>query len=305
MLTAIAAFAARRLAAAVLLVAVVSTSALVLVRLAPGDATTSLTLARVDEATIAATREKLGLDRPISAQLLAWVGGLARLDLGQSSTYGRPVRDLIGERAINTARLASVALVLAMAVGLPLGLITGARPDGLAAACVTPVSIALVSCPPIVGALGLMLIALRTGWLSVSPGAIVLPALALALPLAAIIERIQSQATADVIGGPGAQGAAARGLPRWRVLWIHTARQAARPVLGVFGVTLGSLFSGSLAVEWVTSWPGLGRLMYDAIVGRDLFLVAGCALVGAMLIAIGNFVGDLLLAAADPRSVQS
>lgn len=297
----LAAFVARRLAAALVLIVVVSSGALLLVRLAPGDATTDLVLAHVDAATIAETRARLGLDRPFAAQLGGWLRGLAHFDLGQSSTFGRPVADLVGERAVNTARLASIALVFAALIGVPLGLLTGSAPRGAVALCVAPVSIALVSCPPIVGAFGLMVLAINTRWLSIAPGAVLLPALALALPLAAMLERVQSQATAEVMSGPGAGALAARGVPPWRVLWIHTARQALRPVLGIFGVILGSLFSGSLAVEWVTSWPGLGRLMYDAIVSRDLFLVAGCALCGAVLIAVGNLAGDLARALADPR----
>jgi peptide/nickel transport system permease protein len=297
----LAAFAARRLLAAVVLVVVASSSALLLVRLAPGDATTELALAHVDAATLAEARERLGLDRPFSAQLGAWVRGLAHLDLGQSTRFGRPVADLVWERALNTARLASLALALAALIGLPLGLVSGATPHGLVATCVTPVSIALLSCPPIVGAFGLMAVAIHTRWLSVAPGAVLLPALALALPVAAMLERVQSQATTEVLAAPGAGAAAARGLPPWRLLWIHAARQAVRPVLGIFGVILGGVFSGSLAVEWVTSWPGLGRLMYDGIVGRDLFLVAGCALFGAVLIAIGNLVADVFRGMADPR----
>jgi peptide/nickel transport system permease protein len=296
-----AAFIARRLLAAVALVIVVSSCALLLMRMAPGDATTELALAHVDAATLAATRAELGLDRPAGAQLLVWMRGLSHFDLGRSSTFGRPVTELLGERVINTSVLAVAALGLALAIGLPLGVMTGARPRGILAALDTPISIALVSCPPIVGALGLMAVAVQTGWLSISPGALLVPLMALALPLAAMLERVQSQATTEVIAAPGWGAAAARGLSTNRILWVHSSRQAVRPVLGLFGVILGSLFSGSLAVEWITSWPGLGRLMYDAIVTRDLFLVAGCALMGAVLIATGNFIADVLRGAVDPR----
>jgi len=156
-----------------------------------------------------------------------------------------------------------------------------------------------------VGALALMLFAVQTGWFSTAPGAVLIPALSLALPLAAMIERVQSRATTDVTSTASWQSAAARGLPPWRLLWIHAARQSCRPFLGLFGVVLATLFSGSLAVEWVTSWPGLGRLMYDAIVGRDVFLVAGCALAGALLVAAGNLIADLLRVVADPRVLVS
>jgi ABC-type dipeptide/oligopeptide/nickel transport system permease component len=297
----LATFVVRRTAAALLFVAVVSSFALVLARLAPGDATTELFLAHADAATIAQARERLGLDRPIYVQLGHWLGGLAHFDLGQSSRFGGPVAALVGKRALKTAELALVALVLGTVIGLPLGVLTGARPRGLLAALVTPFSIALVACPPIVGALGLLVLALSTNLLSTAPGSLAVPVLALALPLAAMLERLQSQATSDALGSPDLTAAAARGIPPSRLLWIHATRQSLRPVLGIYGIVIGSLFSGSLAVEWVTAWPGLGRLTYDAIVGRDMFLVAGCALFGAVLIACGNLSADIIRAIVDPR----
>jgi peptide/nickel transport system permease protein len=205
------------------------------------------------------------------------------------------------ESARATAVLAVLALTLATAIGFPLGVLTGAQPRGWLSRFVQPVSLALISCPPIVAALALMLVAVWTGWLSTSPGAVAIPVIALALPLAATIERLQSQATLETMASPDLIAAAARGIPPARLVWIHGARQSLRPVLGVYGLIIGGLFSGSLAVEWVTSWPGLGRLTYDALVHRDLFLVSGCALAGAILIAIGNFAADAARALADPR----
>ena len=107
--------------------------------------------------------------------------------------------------------------------------------------------------------------------------------------------------TAEALAAIDLNAAAARGIPPWRRVWIHAARQSLRPVLGVYGIMIGSLLSGSLAVEVVTSWPGLGRLTYDALVGRDRFLVAGCALAGAVFIALGNLAADLMRGIVDPR----
>ena len=295
------AFLIRRFAGAVVFVAVVSTSALLLVRLAPGDATAELALSGADQATIDEARARLGLDRPVLSQLGAWVTGMARLDLGRSSLYNRPVADLVIERAQHTAALAALVLVIATAIGLPLGVLTGARPRGVLATIVSPLSIALVACPPLVGALGLLLLAVSTGWLSTASGSWAVPTLALALPLAATLERLQAQATAESLAAPDITAAAARGVPSRRLLWIHAARQSLRPVLGVYGIVIGTLFSGSLAVEAITGWPEIGRLMSDALVGRDLFLTAGCALAGGVLIALGNVVADVARALVDPR----
>jgi peptide/nickel transport system permease protein len=297
----LSAFLVRRLLAAIVFVLLVSSSALVLTRVVPGDATSDLAFTRGGEAARAQARARLGLDRPIASQLGAWLAGLARFDLGRSSRFGEPVADLLRDRAGPTAELAAVALGIAMLLGVPIGVLTGARPRGLFARAITPISLALVACPPLVGALGLLWLALATGGLSVEPGRLAVPALALALPLGAMIERLQSQATTDALAAPDLLAAAARGIPRARLLWIHAARRSLRPVLGLFGIVIGTLFSGSLAVEWVTSWPGLGRLTYDAVVGRDVYLVAGCALAGAILIALGNIVADLGRAVVDPR----
>jgi peptide/nickel transport system permease protein len=249
---------------------------------------------------VAKERARLGLDRPIYEQVFVWLRGLARLDLGRTRV-GQPVGALVVDAAANTAILASIALLLATAIGVPLGILTGARPQGWLAKLVLPISIAFLACPPLVGALALLLLAVETGWLSVAPGSIALPALALALPIAASLERLQSQATGEMLAGPEIAAAAARGVPPRRLLWIHAARQSLRPVLGVYGIVIASLFSGSLAVEAITSWPGLGRLMATALTSREVFLTAGCALAGAMLIAAGNLIADVVRAIVDPR----
>jgi len=293
-------FLLRRTLAALLFVAVVSTSAVILTRLAPGDATLGMKEYGYNETQIAAERARLGLDRPIHEQVLVWLRGIVQFDLGQTRAR-QPVRALVFDAAVNTAILAAIALLLATALGVPIGILTGARPHGWLARIVLPISIALVACPPIVGALALLLLAVETGWLSVAPGSLALPALALALPIAASLERLQSQATGETLAGPEITAAAARGVPPARLVWIHAARQSLRPVLGVYGIIIASLFSGSLAVEVITSWPGLGRLMASALTGREVFLTAGCALAGAILIAAGNLIADVLRAIADPR----
>ena len=299
-MTPLAAFVVRRLIAAALFVFIVSTLALLLARLAPGDATAELVLTGADRATIEAARARYGLDRPVTAQLMEWAAGVWRLDLGQSSAYGLPVAPIVAERLLNTAQLAAVALLLATAVGVPLGIVTGSRPGSRIARSVGVISTALIACPPIVGVLLLLFLAVSTGLLSTAPDAIVVPSLALALPLAATLERLQAQATSDALAAPDL-AAAARGIPPDRLLWVHAARQSLRPVLGIYGVLLGTVLSGSLAVETISGWPGLGRLTFDALMSRDLFLIAGCAFGGAAMIAAGNAAVDILRAAIDPR----
>ena len=304
MTLALARFAARRAAAAVLFVLLVSSGAFLLARAAPGDAASELVFSKVDARAITAERERLGLDRPTIALFADWLRGVVSFDLGMSSAYSRPVAALVAERLVNTCMLAAVALGLAVAVGIPLGMATGARPNGLLSHIVSPLSAACVACPPIVGVLLLLFAAVTTGLMSTTPGAMGVPVIALALPLAATLERLQSQATSEALAAPDVTAAAARGIPWRRLLWLHAGRQALAPVLGVFGVLVGGLLSGSLAVESISGWPGLGRLTVDALMARDLFLIAGCALAGAIMVAAANLAADLARAWIDPRTVD-
>jgi ABC-type dipeptide/oligopeptide/nickel transport system permease component len=133
------------------------------------------------------------------------------------------------------------------------------------------------------------------------PRHFVVPTLALAFPVAATLERLQSQSIAEALNRPAVAAARARGIPARRVVWHHAWRQSLGPVLAVYGVIVGSLFSGSFAVEIVTSWPGLAELMRQALVARDTNLVAGCAAAGASFLAAGVLAADVAHALLDPR----
>ena len=194
------------------------------------------------------------------------------------------------------------------------------RSRGPGPALVRAISLAGLSVPPLVGSLTLVFVAARTGWLPVggmtsASGAVLawgpwladlgshmpIPVMALALPLAASLERLQSQSIAGANREPFVAASRARGLTARGSLVRHAWPASLRPLLGLYGVMIGSLFSGSFVVEVVTSWPGLGRLMYDALRARDLYLVAGCAATGAVFLAAGTLIADVLLAIADPR----
>ena len=296
----LAVFLLRRGLAASVFVLVVASAAFLLVQLAPGDAATHLELSGSDPNAAAAMRERLGLYRPMPAQFLAWLKGLATLDLGHSVSFERPVAEVVGTRLLNTVKLASVALLLATAVGIPAGVLTAAASRRWARIS-GGVSVLFLACPPIITALALMLLATRTGWLSTGHGAFALPVLALALPTAAVLERIQSRASAEALAAPGIAAARARGISTPRLIWVHALRQSLAPVLGVYGIVIAAMFSGSVAVETMMTWPGLGDLAVRAVQARDLFLVTGCAAAVAALIAMAQLATDLLRAAIDPR----
>ena len=311
-------FLARRLLFAAVLVFVVSSAALLLARLAPGDVTAQLgPFASAGE--IAVTRARFDLDRSPAEQWTVWVSRALRFDFGESFLYNRPVRSLIGRATANTAALAVVALMAATALGIPLGIFTGSR-RGAAAALVRGISLVCLSVPPLLTSLLLVFIAATTRWFpsggmtsadALDPAwsawlvdvavHLPLPALALALPIAATFERLQAQSMSDTLRQPFALAAVARGVAPRDVIVRHAWRVSVRPICAVYGLAIGSLLSGSFVVEFVTAWPGLGRLMYEALRARDIYLVAGCAAMGGLLLAFGSLVGDLLLAAADPR----
>ena len=312
-------FLVRRLAFAVVLVVAVSSTALLLTRLAPGDVTAQLGPFAAPE-EIARTRARFNLDRSPLEQWATWVMRSARLDFGESYLYNRPVSELLGRAAANTAALATVALVTATLVGIPLGVFTGSRRGGLVPGIVRAASLLCLSLPPLITSLLLVFLASRTGWLPLggmtSVGAmdlswsawladvawhLPLPALALALPIAATFERLQSQSIAEVVHQPFILAALARGVSRGDLIVRHAWRPSLRPICAVYGLAIGALLSGSFVVEYVTAWPGLGRLMYEALRARDIYLVAGCAAVGGLFLALGSIIADLLLAAADPR----
>jgi ABC-type dipeptide/oligopeptide/nickel transport system permease component len=134
---------------------------------------------------------------------------------------------------------------------------------------------------------------------------LVVPVAALALPLIAMFERLQSQAMSEVIGQPYMLATLGRGVPLSRAVWRDAFKGALRPVAAVYGLVVGSLLSGSFAVETITAWPGLGQLMLDALRARDIYLVAGCAAAGSVFLAIGTLMSDAALAIVDPRTADT
>ena len=309
----------RRLGFAILLIFVVSSAALLLTKIAPGDfgqTTAGIDLSAEQREQL---RANLGLNRSAAAQYFSWLGGVLHFDFGRSLLYSRPVSTMVSERALNTAVLATAALLIATLIGIPLGIYSGTT-SGVGRSIIRFLSVLGLSVPPLIGSLGLVFLAARTGWFPVggmtSSGGLdlswgqwlaevarhlPLPAIALAIPIAAALERLQSEAIETASHESFVAASRARGVDRVRSILHHAWPVSLRPVLGFYGVMIGSLFSGSFVVEVVTSWPGLGRLMFDALKARDLFLVAGCAATGAFFLAVGTLFADLLLAYTDPR----
>lgn len=299
------AFVLRRIAFAIVLVFLVASASFVLVQLAPGDYFTDFGPGA--ERRARAERATAGLDRPLPVQYAWWLSRAVRLDLGISLKFQRPVRELVGPRALNTALLGVCALVLATLLGIPLGVFTGTGDAGLLRASVRATSSALLALPPLVVALALTAAAARSGWLP-PPGLqlsnMLVPAIALALPVAAVIERTHSQAIRSMLGELYIRAAVARGVPHSLVVWKHAMRGALGTTLGSYGVLAGALLSGSFAVELIADWPGLALLTADAVRARDPFLVCGCAAAAAVVLAGAVLLSDLLHLWVDPRVRQ-
>ena len=313
------AFLVRRVAFALVLVACASSAAFLLTRAAPGDLTSQLgPLAKASE--VAATRARYGLDQPVVVQWARWATRAVRLDLGDSFLYNRPVTSVLGGAAINTAILATAALMVAVSSGIFLGVVAGSGRSTVVRMGIRALSAVCVSLPPLLTSLIFVFLAARTGlvpaggmssagasdmswgaWLMDVAWHLPLPALALALPIAATLERLQSQSMTEAVDQPFVAAARARGVSEGTIVWRHAWPVSLRPVCAILGVAIGTLLSGSFVVEYVTTWPGLGRLMYEALRARDIYLVAGCAAAGSLFLACGTLVGDLLLAAVDPR----
>jgi peptide/nickel transport system permease protein len=312
---------ARRAVFGLILVFVVSSGAVLLTRVSPGAIIADLVASGASRETIERERARYGLDRPILEQYGAWLSHAARLDFGDSLMFNRPVSELVRQRAANTALLGLVALALATLSGIPLGILSGSRRTGVLASAIRAASLVCLSLPPLITSLVFVFIAARTGWFPIGGMVSIeaahagwlpwlrdvawhlpVPAVALALPLAAMLERLQSQATGETLDEPYMRATIARGVPPSRLVWRDSFKPSLRPVASIYGLIVGGLLSGSFVVEIVTSWPGLGRLMFDALRSRDLYLVAGCAAVGSIFLAAGGLLSDVALALADPRT---
>jgi peptide/nickel transport system permease protein len=274
--------------------------------LVPGDPVEVMLGESARPADRAALRADLGLDRPLLTQYADYLAGIAHGDLGKSFTFRKPVARVIAERAPATLLLAGCALVVAVAIALPVGVVAAVRKDTLLDRGSLVASLLGVSMPNFwLGPLLVLLFSVRLGWFPVSGNegwrSVVLPAFTLGAALSAILTRMLRSSLVEVLPADYLQAARARGLPEWKVVWVHALRNAGLPVITLLGLQLGSLLSGAVITETVFAWPGLGTLLVGAIQGRDYPLVQGCVLVVSLGYVAANLLADLLYRWADPR----
>jgi peptide/nickel transport system permease protein len=293
---------------------VVSGAIFLVLEVLPGDPAAIMLGTSAREDTLAALRTELGLDRPAWERYAAWIGGLATGDLGRSITYGTPVADLVADRLAVTLPLAALAILLAVTLALPLGIAAAARRDRAVDRFVLVFSQLGVAVPNFwLGLLFILLFSTKLGWLpaggfpgwSAGPGpalrALVLPAVALALPQAAVLARVTRSAALEVIGADFVRTALAKGLRERRILTRHVIPNTLVPVATILGLQLSFLISGSILVENVFNVPGLGRLAYQALAQRDLVVIRNVVLILSAVVIVVNFAVDLAYLALDPR----
>lgn len=299
-----------------LLLTALAASLVVFVAMAvlPGDPASIILGVNARPDTLAALRAELGLDQPVVWRYLEWIGGFLVGDFGTSYTYRVPVADLIGQRVAVSLPLALVAMALSTLIAIPVGVYAASRrgraPD-VATMGVAQVGVAVPNFW-----LGLMLVllfSLQLGWFPASgfpgwqaglwPGlrALVLPALALALPQAAILARVTRSAVIETLGEDFVRTARAKGLSGEAALWRHAVPNALIPVVTIMGLQFSFLLAGTIIIENVFTLPGLGRLVFQAIAQRDLVVVQSLVTLLAISVIVVNFLVDVAYAALDPR----
>ncbi|MES9862547.1 MAG: nickel ABC transporter permease [Candidatus Thiodiazotropha sp. LLP2] len=277
-----------------------------LIHLVPGDPVDVMLGESARPADRAALRSSLGLDQSITTQLTNYFSGLAQFDLGQSLHSRRAVSEMLAERIPATLELAFAALVCAMVLAIPLGIIAAVERGKAWDWGAMGFSMLGVSIPNFwLGPMLILCFSLWLGWTPVSGreglASLILPAVTLGTGFAAILARMVRSSLLEVLGEDFVRTARAKGLSELKVIWRHAMRNAWLPVATLAGLQLGALLGGAVVTEVVFDWPGIGSLMIEAIQKRDYPVVQGCVLFISLMYVLVNTLTDLLYGLIDPR----
>jgi peptide/nickel transport system permease protein len=308
-------YLAKRLAHGAALLLVLSLLAFSVAQFAPGDPFSEMRNdPHISRGAVDAARARAGLDRPFPARYAAWLASLARGDLGYSTLYAAPVGSLLGTRVRATLILTVTATLIAWLIAVPFGIwnaaVRGSWLDGAARLGLA----VLLAIPDLVLAVVLLAIGARTGWFPVggmaSTGAagaadvsrhMLLPVAVLVMGMVPVLIRHVRSSVREAMDAPFTLNARAQGIGGNRLLFRHVLPAAAHPLISLFGLSLGTLLSGSLLVEVIVGWPGMGPLFLEAIMARDTSVVLATVLLSGALLIAGNLAADLLLYRLDPR----
>ncbi len=292
-----------------------------IIQLAPGDFLTQQALnPQVSTERIAQERARFGLDEPVYVQYFIWLKNALRLDFGHSFSYRVPVFRLIASRLFNTFILSLSAMIFTWILSIPLGIISAIKQYTWVDKLLTFLAFLGLAIPNFFFALLLLFMAMRTGWFPVGGMYsvnyhslsllakigdrlyhLILPTIVLGTSGMAGLMRQMRGNLLDYLKADFVTTARAKGLSERVVIWKHAVRNAINPIITIFGLSLPGLLSGAALTEIVMAWPGLGRLMLEAVLAQDLYLVMGSLIMGSVLLILGNLVADLLLAWVDPR----
>jgi ABC-type dipeptide/oligopeptide/nickel transport system permease component/ABC-type transport system substrate-binding protein len=288
-----------------------------LLQIAPGDPAQFMMGLEASPHAVASLRAELGLDGSLIHRYLAWIGGLVRGDFGQSYTYRIPVGELLASRLAVSLPLAGLAMLLSVAIGLPAALVAARRPSGWIDRLVGALGQIGLALPGFwLALLLLLLFAVRLRWVSAGgfPGwdggigpalaALILPTIALALPQAAVIARVARGSLGEELARDYVRTARAKGIGANAILWRHVLPNAAGPILTIIGLQFPFLLAGGVIVENVFYLPGLGRLVLQAIGGRDLITVQAVAMLLVLATVATSFLIDVAQMLTDPRVVR-
>jgi peptide/nickel transport system permease protein len=305
----------------VLLLFGVSVLCFLFTEMAPGSFFDEMRLnPQISPETILALHVRYGLDQPLLVRYGHWLAAVVRGDLGFSIAYNAPVAPLLWSRALNTLLLATIAMLLTWLIGVSLGVWSAARRGRWLDRVIEAGNSLLISTPEIVIAIGLLALAVRSrtvpvgGMMSMGHEELstwgkiqdllrhlLLPTAILVLAGIAIVIRHVRASVVEVLDAPYVRAGRGLGIGQARLLFRHVLPVAASPAISLFGFSIASLLSGSLLVEVATGWPGLGPLLLEATLARDLYLVIGGIIFSAIFLVAGTFIADLLLMASDPR----
>ncbi|MDR7482179.1 MAG: ABC transporter permease [Armatimonadota bacterium] len=292
-----------------------------IIQLSPGDFLAEMRLNPiVSPQTVEQMRRTFGLDQPLHVQYLKWLWNAARLDFGYSFAYHVPVMWLIGSRLLNTLVLNVVALAVAWAIAIPLGIHAARRQYSWSDNTLSFAAYVGISTPTFFSGLFLLYWAFKTGWLPIGGMTsinfddltwwqkgldvahhMVIPVLVLGVFSVAGLMRQMRANLLEVLRQDYVRTARAKGLPEPVVLNKHAVRNAINPLITIFGFELGGLLGGSAILENVIGWPGLGKLIVEAVLQKDLYVVMASLVIGSVMLVVGNLIADILLAYSDPR----
>jgi len=297
---------ARRLVTMVPVLLVVAALVFGIVHLVPGDPVLAMVGAEAARQDIDLMRERLGLNRPLIVQFGDYLAGLARGDLGNSIRSGRPVLQEVVSRFPRTLHLASVALGVSIIVGIVLGVVAAVFRGTWLDTVAVLIAIVGVSAPTFwIGLALIFIFAVDLGWFPTGGAEswrhVVLPAATLGFHYAAVIARVTRSSMLDVLADDYVRTARAKGLASWSVIGRHALKNALIPTMTIVGLQFGALISGSIVVEVVFNWPGLGLLLITALNSRDYPVVQACILTIATAFILVNLAVDVLYGVVDPR----